>query len=93
MELKYVPMGLNREAMAAISRRRQPADLMVLVLLSREAAVVMLRDIRLHILPPRCGSMRCLNRLPWADAHGYLLPSLRDSCHGLRRCTTPIPVS
>ena len=78
-------MVFNREAMTAISRRREPADSVVLVLWSREAAAAMVREIGLHILPPRCGSMRCLVRLPWADAHGYSLPSLRDSYPGLRR--------
>ncbi len=66
--------SLNREAMVAHSCGRKPADSSAHLALSRECGGSMeggCRRIR--------GSKISFAQSPWADAHGYALPSLRDS--------------
>ncbi len=67
----------NREAMTAMSRRRQPADELAQPSASREATTAE-RPVGPRSLPPLRGSTSRSGRSPWADAHGYSLPSLRD---------------
>ncbi len=67
---------LNRVAMAAHSRGRKPTDPEQTSFLSRECGG---STSRLgFMLPPHSRLQNHGDRLPWADAHGYVLPSLRD---------------
>ncbi len=77
--------SFSREATTAISCGRQPADQMAQTSPSREAAAENVnkpndrRILTSTDLTPLRGSFVRENAVPWADAHGYLLPSLRDS--------------
>ena len=67
----------NREAMPAISCGRQPAEMFALDCQSREAATAG-SGITAHFCR-RFAAQQSSGLLPWANAHGYLLPSLCDS--------------
>ncbi len=77
-EETLIAISSSREATTANSCGRQPADIVAQSCLSREAATENPAGHHPALTPLR-GSVAGSDRDPWADAHGYLLPSLRDS--------------
>jgi hypothetical protein len=69
--------GISREAAVARSCGRKPAERDEKYSVSREAATA------IGLSGMHCRRFAAQNHFiafpPWADAHGYMLPSLRDS--------------